>query len=153
MAILAFDLTDKRSLDKLRETFIPLLEDSVVNCLTVVTGTKLDLVSTNGRQVKSSEGCDLAEQLHTTQVELALKRNSNTYLKGLDPRKLYFETSSKTGDGVEELFERVQSILIPHLRKTVPKNSKAMFKSGGGVTVLDSEPPAGKSRCCGGSSD
>ena len=64
MAILAFDLTDRKSLGKLQEVFIPLLEDSVDTCLTVVVGTKLDLVPVEGRQVKTTEGQQLAEVQH-----------------------------------------------------------------------------------------
>ena len=98
MAILAFDLTDAMSLTKLKEIFIPLLEDSVTNCLTVIAGTKRDLIDTDGRQVKTSEGEDLAEQLYQRQLESA-RGMQDTCLKGLDPRQLYFETSSKTGEG------------------------------------------------------
>lgn len=50
VAILAFDLTNQKSLDKLKELFIPLLEDSAGSCLTVVVGTKVDLAK-DGRQV------------------------------------------------------------------------------------------------------
>nr|ABD65438.1 Rab20-like [Suberites domuncula] len=148
VAILAFDLTDRTTLTKLKETFIPLLEDSVYDCLTIVTGTKQDLVSSQGRQVKSSEGVELAEQLYTTQLQ-ALRGSQNSFLKGLDPKKLYIETSSKTGEGVQELFDQIRSIVLPHLRKTIPKSGKTSVKSSDGVTVLNSEPPAGKSRCCG----
>ena len=142
---MAFDLTDATTLSKLREVFIPLLEDSVTNCLTIVAGTKSDLIDTQGRQVKTSEGEDLAEQLYQRQLESA-RGMQNTCLKGLDPRQLYFETSSKTGDRVGELFEHIQSILLPHLRRTVPKTSKSAKSDK--ITVLNSEPPAGKSRCC-----
>ena len=145
MAILAYDVTDATTLSKLREVFIPLLEDSVTNCLTVVAGTKSDLIDTMGRQVKSSEGENLAEQLYQSQLESA-RGMQNTCLKGLDPKQLYFETSSKTGDGVSDLFEHVQSILLPHLKKTVPKTTKSAKSDK--ITVLNSEPPAGKSRCC-----
>ncbi|XP_064383518.1 ras-related protein Rab-20-like [Halichondria panicea] len=143
VAILAFDLTDATSLDKLIETFIPLLEDSVTNCLTLVAGTKLDLVDTKGRQIKSSQGEELAEELYRTQLESA-KGVQDTCLKGLDPKRLYFETSAKTGEGVGGLFEHAQSVLLPLLRKTMPKGTKSSSK----ITVLNSEPPAGKSRCC-----
>lgn len=146
VAILAFDLTDSNSLQKLRETFIPLLEDSVTNCLTIVAGTKLDLVDTKGRQIKASEGEDLAVELHRTQLESA--GSQSTCLKGLDSRRLYFETSSKTGEGVSELFEHAQSILLPLLRKTVPKGPTKSSAAAGKINVLNSEHTAGRSRCC-----
>ena len=51
-------------MNKLNEIFIPLLADSVESCLTIVVGTKLDLVESEGHQVKDSEGQELAvEQL------------------------------------------------------------------------------------------
>ena len=118
VAIFAFDLTDRRSLEKLQEVFIPLLEDSVDRCLPVVVGTKLDLVPERGRQVKTSEGQELAEtELHTL-LERALKINPNSYLKTVQGKKLYFETSAKSGEGVTELFEHIQSVILPQLEKT-----------------------------------
>lgn len=146
MAILAIDLTDSSSLVKLKETFIPLLEESVTNCLTIVAGTKLDLVASKGRQIKASEGEQLAEELYRTQLESA-KGAKDSCLKGLDPRRLYFETSAKTGGGVSELFGHAQNILLSLLRKTVPKGTKKT-KQVNEITVLNSEPPAGRSRCC-----
>lgn len=136
-------------MEKLKRTFIPLLEESVVDCLTIIAGTKLDLVATKGRQVKSSEGFELAEQLYTTQVEMALKKNLKTHLKGIDPKKLYFETSAKTNVGIEEMFEHIQTIFLPHLKKSMPKRGSIVTKSAAGVTVINSEPPAGRRRCCG----
>lgn len=157
MAIFAFDLTDRKSLEKLREVFIPLLEDSVDRCLPVVVGTKLDLVPEKGRQVKTSEGQELAEaELHTL-LERALKTNPNSYLKNVDGRKLYFETSSKSGEGVTELFDRIQSIVLPQLHKaaagsgarTTGKRAKPQERSirlDAGDGPQQSQPT---NKCCG----
>lgn len=115
VAILAFDLTDAQSLQKLQEVFIPLVEDSADSCLTMVVGTKLDLVSTMGRQVEPSEGRELAERQHSRQLERALQVNPQSYLKSLKGKTLYFETSAKTGEGVTELFDCIQEIILPQL--------------------------------------
>ena len=159
VAILTFDLTSRESLDKLNEIFIPLLADSVQSCLTVVVGTKLDLVSSEGRQVKSSEGEALAEQQLAYHVEQAKKANPHTYLKDLDGKKLYFETSAKDGVGIDELFEKIQSIIIPQLEKVAPQTSK----EGRAKSIRLDEPVPSKSkaaatrsggsgRCCSGGS-
>ena len=152
---MAFDLTNRESLDKLNEIFIPLLADSVDSCLTVVVGTKLDMVESVGRQVKSSEGQELAEQQLAYHLEQAQKTNPGSYLKNIDGRKLYFETSAKEGKGVTELFEKIQSIILPQLEKVAPPN----VKEGRGKSIRLDDPvpsknkaaPHGNSgRCCGG---
>ncbi len=158
VAILAFDLTDSRSLEKLRSVFIPLLEDSVDACLPMVVGTKLDLVGTRGRQVKSNDGRELAVEELQTFLTRALKSNPNSYLKGVDGRKLYFETSAKTGEGVSELFEYIQSIVLPQLEK-VPQSRKTKSPSVKGAKPQErsirldtdhSSPMEPRSKCCGG---
>ena len=130
MAILAFDLTSSTSYDKLREIFIPLLQDSVDNCLTVVVGTKQDLVESKSedRQVRSSQGIELAQQQHQFQLQRALKHNPNTFLKDIDPSKLYYETSSKTGKGVDKLFEDIQCMLLNDLEKAGTGGNSAAAK-------------------------
>ena len=102
---MAFDLTSRESLNKLNEIFIPLLADSVKSCLTIVVGTKLDLVESEGRQVKASEGQELAAEQLAFHLEQAQRSNPDSYLKDIDGTKLYFETSSLTGEGVTELFQ------------------------------------------------
>ena len=97
VAILAFDLTCSQSLQKLNEVFIPLLEDSVDSCLTVVVGTKLDLVASRGRQVKSSEGRELAEQELQRQIDRAVRTNPNSYLKNVQVSFLPFNHSLTLG--------------------------------------------------------
>lgn len=155
VAVLGFDLTSATSYNKLREIFIPLLQDSVDNCLTVVVGTKLDLLDTEAeqeqRQVRSSEGIELAVQQHQFQLQRALKHNPNTFLKNIDGSKLYYETSSKTGKGVDKLFEDIQCMLLADLDKTgssLPKKSKEKIvrlgeQVDGGGTGREGKP------CCG----
>lgn len=159
MAVLAFDLTSSTSYAKLRDIFIPLLQDSVDNCLTVVVGTKLDLIETETepREVRTSEGVELAVQQHQFQLQRARKHNPDTFLKDIDGSKLYYETSSKTGRGVDDMFEEIKSILLADLEKagtgsaSAKKSTKAA--KGSGTVQLgeqtDSPAPGNKS-CCGG---
>jgi len=141
VAILAFDLTRATTFKKLQEIFIPLLQDSVDNCLTVVVGTKVDLLDNDPdkRQVRSSEGVELAVQQHDFQLQRALKHTPNTYLKGIEGSKLYYETSAKSGKGVERLFEDIQCMVLEQLDKSgaSPSKQKAHGKGGGAGKVID----------------
>ena len=142
MAILAFDLTDAKSYKKLQEIFIPLLQDSVDNCLTVVVGTKMDLLDEekNVRQVRRSEGVNLALCQHKFQLERALKHSPNTFLKDVDGSKLYYETSSKTGKGVDQLFGDIQCMLLDHLDNDKgAAKKKAQGKESGKVVNLEDQ--------------
>lgn len=151
VAILAFDLTNRESLNKLNEIFIPLLADSVESCLTVVVGTKLDMVESKGRQVKASEGQELAAEQLAFHLERAQRNNPDSYLKDIDGTKLYFETSSKTGEGVTELFERIQSIILPQLQKVAPPSTHKEAR-GKSIRLDDLVPSKGKGSSSGGSS-
>lgn len=139
VAVLAFDLTSATSYQKLRDIFIPLLQDSVDNCLTVVVGTKQDLLEEKQREVRCSEGIELAIQQHQFQLERALKHNPNTFLKDVDGRNLYYETSSKTGSGVDKLFHDIQNLLLADLEKagtgSASKKAKAKSADVGGKVV------------------
>lgn len=152
VAVLAFDLTSSTSFNKLRDIFIPLLQDSVDNCLTVVVGTKADLLDSKEREVRSSEGRALAVQQHRFQLERALQHNPNTFLKDLDGSKLYYETSSKTGSGVDKLFEDIQCILLAELEKTgnnPRKNSQSKVVELHKKDITDEAAAAGpKAGCC-----
>jgi GTPase SAR1 family protein len=156
VAVLAFDLTSSISFNKLRDIFIPLLQDSVDNCLTVVVGTKQDLLETESRAVRRSEGVELAVQQHQFQLQRALKHTPNTFLKDIDGSKLYYETSSKTGKGVDELFEAVKTTLLADLEKTSGGASKKAAKSAKdtGASVKLGEqtdgPTSSGGKCCGG---
>ena len=164
VAVLAFDLTSLNSFHKLRDIFIPLLQDSVDNCLTVVVGTKLDLLETEEREVRRSDGEELAIQQHQFQLERALKHTPNTFLKDLDGSKLYYETSSKTGKGVDKLFEDIQRTLLADLEKAgtgtgagagAARKASAKGKGGGGGSgtvqlgeQTDGSTGGNKSSCC-----
>ena len=158
VAILAFDLTDSHSLKQLQEVFIPLLEDSVDSCLPVVVGTKLDLVPTKGRQVNTSQGQELALAELDVFLKRALQSNPNTYLKDVEGKKQYFETSSKTGEGVSELFDYIQSVVLPRLEKVPQTDWKEKVSTKGAkpqdrsirLDAPQSSQLEPHSKCCGG---
>ncbi len=134
-----------------------------------MVGTKLDLLEGEGnRQVRTSQGRELAIQQHQLQLERALKTDPNTFLKNIDGSTLYYETSSKTGEGVDRLFEDIQSTLLADLEKARGGGggggggggrgsikSKAGVKSGDGVLRLGDDTDGGadnarRKSCCGG---
>ena len=145
MAILAFDLTDRQSLSRLQEVFIPLLHDSVRSCLTVVVGTKLDLASSGSRQVKSSDGRQLAEEQHRQMSERAVARDPNSYLVNVSAKKLYFETSAKSGEGILGIFEFIQSVVVPELEK---QGGGEVRKKNRSITIGESDGTHAGPKCC-----
>jgi Ras-related protein Rab-20 len=153
VAILAIDLTEANSVSKLREVFIPLLHDSVESCLTVVVGTKMDSATGPDREVKVSEGRQLAEDEHRKQIERATMRDPDTYLQSVPSKKLYFETSAKTGEGVPELFHFIQTTLIQEQERQGSSSSGG--DKGGKKKRMDQSIRVGEGRkedtktCCG----
>ena len=122
MAVLAFDITNRESFMKLSEVFIPLLEEASGTCLSIVVGTKVDLVTQ--RQVKTEEGIALASKQHERQKSRALAQDPNSYLQHVNGKQLYFETSAKVDIGVSELFDAIQKIVLSQLEKNVKPKTK-----------------------------
>lgn len=82
-------------------------------------------------QVKASEGRALAEGEHRKQIEKAEIKNTNSYLQSVPSKKLYFETSAKTGEGVGELFDFVQTTLLEEMdRRTTSSSGREGRKRG-----------------------
>lgn len=130
-AILAIDLTRQTSLNVLKERHIPLLESAEENCLCVVVGTKLDLVNNSTRQIST----DIGRALATAQ-----NKDTNHSLN----RVPYFETSSKTGENVEDVFSLILNTCLPLDNERTAKTSST------GVVNLDNshQPSHTKKKCC-----
>lgn len=119
------------------------------------------MTHTHMTQVQSSEGNQLAMQQHQKQLGRALEKDASTLLSKVDSQQCYFETSSKTGEGVEELFRFIQKTVLAHKQRqggTLDSKDKRYSKSsersrGGSIRVGDdgdeSDSPR-PSRCCGG---
>lgn len=124
-AILAFDLTNEDSFHALRAVFIPLLESALEDCACIVVGTKSDLVSSGDRVISVEDGIALSMEVNKTHP-------------GEKPP--YFETSSLTGENVEEVFEYLFNWCSPKM---------AAVQSANGPTKVDLEGPKAKSdsRC------
>ncbi|XP_054723721.1 ras-related protein Rab-24-like [Uloborus diversus] len=100
-AVLAFDLTDHQSFESLSQVYLPILNNSSSAKLKVVVGTKRDLIRSNRRQVTEEEGVELAKKLNP-QIDPG---------NGVIP---YFETSSKNGLNVDEMFEYIFQYFYPN---------------------------------------
>lgn len=100
-AILAFDMFDRKSFEILVQRYIPILNNVSSAKLKVVVATKRDLLKTQVRMVSEKEGIDLAKE-------------SNPHLDFSRGNVPYFETSSKTGENVDEMFEYVFQYFYPN---------------------------------------
>lgn len=132
----------------MKERFVPLLEDANSHRLVAVVGTKTDLLDTLGREVSEDDGKSLAIHL-----------NENWRGKKLQ-QVPFFESSSKDGINVKEVFEFLLSNLLP-LDETTTSNSQISntLKSNTSNTVdtikLSNDRPSGsqsqnkRGSCCG----
>ncbi|XP_072032268.1 ras-related protein Rab-20-like [Amphiura filiformis] len=102
-AIIAYDITDRRTFELLQERYLPLLEAAKEDCLLCVTAMKQDLLTDSNRAVPQEE----AERF-------ALQMNANRYrdTRNAPRRKPYFETSALSGQNVDEVFEFIFTTLF-----------------------------------------
>ena len=135
-AILAYDVTNKESFEKLSSTFVKFLADAHPECLCVVVGMKTDLLAGKESDVSVSEARDLAVKLNM---------NKPTSRKSKTSNPAFFTTSAKTGENVENVFALIQTILISEFLPTQPPptNTNKSIR-------LDSTraPAADKKTCC-----
>ena len=143
-------------MEQLQRVFIPLLEEQAGSCMIIVVGTKLDLVKSKGREIGASEGRTLAKTQHQKHLAKAELANTNTFLKKINENELYFETSSKTGEGVSAVFNYVERIILSQLKMSSGAVSKDRSSSKVGkpsentikLDEVNASPSQQQSQCC-----
>jgi len=108
-AIVAFDLTDEDSFHSLRAIFVPLLESALPDCIKIVIGTKADLLSSTQRAVSVEDGEILSREINSAD---------------LSTERLYFETSSLSGQNVDQVFEAIFNLCLPIMSRAEGSSSK-----------------------------
>lgn len=111
-AIVAYDITQKHSIQVLRDRHLQLLEAAEPHCLVVMVGTKRDLVTPMTRDVPETVGRKLA-------IEQNLKKGRTEESLSQIP---FFETSAKTGQNVEKVFDLILNTCLPLDDKEVARN-------------------------------
>ena len=121
-----------------RARFTPLLEAAEDNCLVIVVGTKLDLVSDSNRAVPPQDAKILARDLNKQPLsELP-----------------YFETSSLSGHNVDRVFQYIFQHCLPldsaGNPTSVPKGTGhpgtvQLGNTKGGGNIPEGQPKTG---CC-----
>ncbi|CAB4000327.1 ras-related Rab-20-like [Paramuricea clavata] len=134
-AILAYDLTRHDSLNILKERHIPLLQSAEEDCLCVVVGTKLDLVNDTTRQIST----DMGKALAKSQNKVRYADSANVVP--------YFETSSKTGKNVEDVFSFILNTCLP-LENDCKDKMTRKLSSGGCVDLHQPKNCHEKRKCC-----
>ncbi|XP_002730555.1 ras-related protein Rab-20-like [Saccoglossus kowalevskii] len=131
-AILAYDICDRETFDSLQTRHLPLLEAAEKNCLAVAVGTKLDLVSPTSRQVSNDAG-----------EQFAVLSNPDKFKEGCDSKQRipFFETSSLTGENIDNVFLYIFSTLLPLDREGNAIDPNAGRKRPSGVVDLDTSHP------------
>ena len=93
-AIVGFDVTNLYSL-KVCDSWIQELRTNVPDCVVVTVGNKIDLV--DERRISTEE--------------------ARAHFETMNPPLPYFETSAKTGEGVNGLFDAVVRMVIERITK------------------------------------
>lgn len=121
-AVVCFDLTSSESFGKVKFWVEELFENEPA-CDVYIVGTKVDLLQEKEREVERNMVENYMKTIHA---------------------KGYYETSAKTGDSIDTLFD------------TIAANAFAKFKEGeiaasnnSNTTFLDNDNPPKKSGCCG----
>ena len=109
---MGFDVTNLRTLE-VCDSWIQELRVNVPDCVVVAVGNKIDLV--DERQISTKE--------------------ARTHFEAMNPPVPYFETSAKTGEGVNELFDAVARKLIARNVDAVNNENKNKNKEDGECTV------------------
>ena len=113
-AFVGFDVTRRETMDTC-DRWIEELRTNVPDCVVVAVGNKIDLV--DKRVISTEEARALFEEMN--------------------PPVPYFETSAKTGEGVNELFDAVTRMLIGqnNENKEVPDVGENQTPQDGGCIV------------------
>ncbi|CAG5121504.1 unnamed protein product [Candidula unifasciata] len=130
-AILAFDLTSPKTFESLWARFGSILEAANEDCLKVVVGTKLDLVSSESRDITPEEGKKLAKELNE---HLDLRKA---------PQVPYFETSSLNDENVKDVFEYIFQHCLP-----LSPDQKKQYQQLSLVDLKDSNSSGSQKACC-----
>ncbi len=116
-----------------------LLEAAEENCLCVVVGTKLDLVTQETRKVSQKDGLMFAKEINKKDLS----------------EIPYFETSSMTGQNVNKMFEYIFDYLLPlkegeqrYYRRTTPGVVNLQGYAKGKEDQGQGQNVEGKSKCC-----
>ncbi|XP_048780159.1 ras-related protein Rab-20-like [Ostrea edulis] len=129
-AILAFDMSIVNTFESLWARFIPLLDAANEDCIKVVVGMKLDALGEDQREVTTQEGKKFAREI-----------NEKIDISKL-PNEPYFETSSKTGHNVTEVFEYI-------FQHCLPLSAAQLRDSKNADTVdLNYKRESNQSKCC-----
>lgn len=130
-AILAYDMSNSSTYESLWARFLPLLETANEDCLKVVVGMKMDLMTPESRDITLEEGKKLAREL-----------NENIDISKL-PSDPYFETSSLNGQHVNEVFE----FIFQHCLPLTEAQRKAAYNRNSGTVELTQKETT-KKGCC-----
>eukprot|EP00052_Salpingoeca_macrocollata_P001226 m.24498 g.24498 ORF g.24498 m.24498 type:complete len:211 (-) comp11208_c0_seq1:78-710(-) len=130
-AIIAYDIMDRSTFENI-DKYWDTLQHAKDNCFVVVVGTKYDLVDENTRgQVTAEEGRELARR----------KKASK-----------FFETSSKSGLNVTEVFDCICKSLFPdRYNESAPTSAGSVINADhprGRINVDTPTPKPEKSPCC-----
>ncbi|CAL5990345.1 Rab2a [Hexamita inflata] len=103
--VIVYDVTRSSTLEDVKYWRQQLIDSGVLDAVVIVVGNKIDLP---GRQVSKAEGEILAKSLGC----------------------LYGECSAKSGDGINEVFEKIAKEKLSSLNKTGTVNANQAAKKG-----------------------
>lgn len=100
--IVGFDVTSWGSMQKCDDWISKIKEQEGLDCVVVAVGNKIDLV--DEREVST--------------------KGARAHFEEMDPPIPYFETSAKTGEGVNELFESVARMVLSRFNESTEKKEQ-----------------------------